>query len=156
MNTRNDPYKAHCLKCNYSWTKKSTVDPKVCPACNSRNWNNQKKNDHTDHKHHSYYLIFNDKKASLIDFAVPELSPSELVISAQFEGFDMTARVMQLDSTEFNSLRQEDLVTSGALFEYERVHRTESKYIFEVWNTIDTCIICRNEITRSNEKEVYP
>ena len=33
-----DSYKAHCLRCGYNWIKKSTSDPKVCPACNSRKW----------------------------------------------------------------------------------------------------------------------
>lgn len=119
-------------------------------------------NDYLDHKPRSYYLIFNNKKALLIYFAVPELSPYELLMSAQFQGFDKTAKFMQLDSTEYNSLREEDsnLDTGGALFKYVEAHKTESKFIFEVWNPIDSCVMCINKIignkvVGSNDKELW-
>jgi DNA-directed RNA polymerase subunit RPC12/RpoP len=38
MNNIENLYQAHCFKCGYDWTKKTTKDPLVCPSCNSRKW----------------------------------------------------------------------------------------------------------------------
>jgi predicted Zn-ribbon and HTH transcriptional regulator len=35
--------KLKCLRCNYEWYKRTPKDPKCCPACKSRVWDQGRK-----------------------------------------------------------------------------------------------------------------
>lgn len=141
-----DPYKAHCLKCGYDWVKKSTSDPKVCPACNSRNWNNPKKNEYAECKNDGCYLFFDDKKAILLDTIENELTPQEIFINALYHGFDRRAKFIKIEDRDEAPRIMRTSVPTTLLFEFAETHKKETKFIFEVWDTVEQCIVSKNEI----------
>lgn len=133
MNTNTDPYKAHCLKCGYDWTKKTTKDPKVCPACNSRNWKGEdiKKHYEEDYKH-NYYIIFDNKKVLLLDSVNQEQTTLDILNKVMYRGdFTVTASFMPVSTEEGLKLMLSEDKDRKVLSEYVKVHIREAKNIFE-------------------------
>lgn len=37
------PYRLKCKRCDYEWWPRRLEWPRICPACKSKNWNEEKK-----------------------------------------------------------------------------------------------------------------
>jgi len=146
---------AHCLKCSHSWVKLSS-NPEVCPACNSRNWNNPNKNEYDECKNNGCYLFFDDKKAILLDTIENELAPQEIFINALYYDYDRRAKFVKIDIRDAPPPTLRLLHVPGAssvLFDLAERHKKEAKYIFEVWNFVESCIVCKNYVLERGVKE---